>query len=296
MSYRGEPYYDNYSRGYVVEFVKENQTRCSSWLLLPAENLWPVWLRCTLYLMAMFYLFIGIAIISDVFMCSIEMITSKQKTIIRYDAERKVHVKKEVLVWNETVANLTLMALGSSAPEILLNTVETLQNLTEPPNQKDSLGTFTIIGSAAFNLLIITAVCIVSVPSPEAKKIKEFGVFLVTTAWSLFAYVWILIVVLWSSKGVVEIWEAWVTLGFLPLLVLTAYAQDSGWWCKRTPSVGNDPNCGSHMVRIHFLFIARNDLFFLLQDFQAIFFAGIHFFLLIIMELICVDMSLLPTY
>ncbi|XP_030832704.1 magnesium/proton exchanger 2 isoform X3 [Strongylocentrotus purpuratus] len=251
MSYRGVPYYDNYSLGYVVEFVKENQTRCSSWLLLPAENLWPAWLRCTLYLMAMFYLFIGIAIISDVFMCSIEMITSKQKTIIKYDAERKVHVKKEVLVWNETVANLTLMALGSSAPEILLNTVETLQNLTEPPNRKDSLGTFTIIGSAAFNLLIITAVCVVSVPSPEAKKIKEFGVFLVTTAWSLFAYVWILIVVLWSSKGVVEIWEAWVTLGFLPLLVLTAYAQDSGWWCKRTPSVGNDPNCGSHMnVRV----------------------------------------------
>ena len=27
-------------------------------------------------------------------------------------------------VWNATVANLTLMALGSSAPEILLNVIE----------------------------------------------------------------------------------------------------------------------------------------------------------------------------
>lgn len=29
-----------------------------------------------------------------------------------------------VRVWNETVSNLTLMALGSSAPEILLSLIE----------------------------------------------------------------------------------------------------------------------------------------------------------------------------
>jgi solute carrier family 8 (sodium/calcium exchanger) len=29
-------------------------------------------------------------------------------------------------LWNPTVANLTLMALGSSAPEILLNVIETI--------------------------------------------------------------------------------------------------------------------------------------------------------------------------
>ena len=27
-------------------------------------------------------------------------------------------------VWNDTIANLTLMALGSSAPEIILNVIE----------------------------------------------------------------------------------------------------------------------------------------------------------------------------
>jgi len=30
--------------------------------------------------------------------------------------------------WNDTVANLTLMALGSSAPEILLSIIEILGN------------------------------------------------------------------------------------------------------------------------------------------------------------------------
>ncbi|XP_071488662.1 sodium/calcium exchanger 3-like, partial [Diadema antillarum] len=244
-------YYNNYSNGYIVELVPVNSTPCESWILLPAENLWPAWLRGILYFIAMFYIFIGIAIISDIFMCSIEVITSKQKTIIKYDPERKVQVKKEVLVWNETVANLTLMALGSSAPEILLSTVETLLTITDTPDRKDSLGTFTIIGSGAFNLMIITAVCVVSVPSPDIKRIKEFGVFILTTVWSIFAYVWILIVVLWSSRGVVELWEAWVTLAFLPILVFTAYCQDCGWWCKRGPSVGNDPNCESSLnVRV----------------------------------------------
>ena len=38
--------------------------------------------------------------------------------------ERTFHVR----VWNATIANLTLMALGSSAPEILLNVIEICGN------------------------------------------------------------------------------------------------------------------------------------------------------------------------
>ena len=63
-------------------------------------------------------LFIGVALFSDIFMGSIEEITSKTKKV-RIDGQ-----KVEVKVWNDTVANLSLMALGSSAPEILLSTVE----------------------------------------------------------------------------------------------------------------------------------------------------------------------------
>ena len=37
------------------------------------------------------------------------------------DGEQK---RVYVTVWNSTVANLTLMALGSSAPEILLSVIE----------------------------------------------------------------------------------------------------------------------------------------------------------------------------
>ena len=64
-----------------------------------------------------------------------------------------------VTVWNATVANLTLMALGSSAPEILLSLIEIGSNRF----YSGELGPSTIVGSAAFNLLVISAVCVVAV-------------------------------------------------------------------------------------------------------------------------------------
>ena len=220
------------SRGYVVEFIKDGDERCSSWLLLPAENLWHEGVRGVLYVIALLYLFMGIAIASDVFMSSIEVITSKKRKVVRWDEERQVRVEREVLVWNETVANLTLMALGSSAPEILLAVGETVQNLDQDVDS-DGLGTFTIIGSAAFNLLVITAICVMSVPYPDVKGIKELGVFGLTSVWSIFAYVWMLVVLAWVSPGVIEPWEAWITLAYFPAMVLTAYCQDCGWWLNK---------------------------------------------------------------
>uniref|UniRef100_H2XSK5 Calx-beta domain-containing protein n=1 Tax=Ciona intestinalis TaxID=7719 RepID=H2XSK5_CIOIN len=187
--------------------------------------------RGFIYIIAIAYLFIGVAIGSDVFMTSIEVITSKKRTIIIWDEELGENTKKEVLVWNETVANLTLLALGSSAPEILLATVETINEILSGNQAKGGgLGFYTIVGSAAFNLLVITGICIISVPSPSHKSIRELGVFILTSMWSLLAYVWLLCVMLWTSPNVVEPWEAWLTLIFFPLLVITAYAQDNGWW------------------------------------------------------------------
>ena len=63
-------------------------------------------------------------------------------------------------MWNDTVANLTLMALGSSAPEILPAVLETVMNLGGCPGE---LGASTIVGSAAFNLLVISGLSILAV-------------------------------------------------------------------------------------------------------------------------------------
>jgi len=234
--------FQKFENGIIVEFESDSLKVCASWLLLPGENLWGAGIRGFLYILFMFYLFIGIAIISDIFMGAIEVITSKKKVITRFDPITNEANTKEVLVWNETVANLSLMALGSSAPEILLAFVEQLGLLAsgidiDINSEVGGLGTFTIIGSAAFNLLVITGICIFSPAKGEIKRIEQFGVFCTTALWSVFAYVWILIVLQYNTPNEVEVWEAVVTFLFFPALILHAWAQDNNWWCigKKAP-------------------------------------------------------------
>ena len=59
---------------------------------------------------------------------AIEKITAKRVKVQIKNADGSI-VEKQVLFWNATVANLSLMALGSSAPEILLAVLETAINL-----------------------------------------------------------------------------------------------------------------------------------------------------------------------
>ena len=53
--------------------------------------------------------------------------------------------------------------------------------------------------------------------------------FCITAAFSIFAYIWLIIVLVWSSPGKVEIWEAVLTFLFFPILVCVAYAGDKGY-------------------------------------------------------------------
>ena len=141
-----------------------------------------------------------------------------------------------VPVWNPTVANLTLMALGSSAPEIFLSTIETVSTLGSTPGE---LGPSTIVGSAAFNFLVISGVSILAVneecdprtpkeiqedQTPKGvKKINDVNVFIITTSWSIIAYLWLL-KVLWDQK--VTVVEGVLTFSFFWIMLLMAYIAD----------------------------------------------------------------------
>ena len=81
-----------------------------------------------IYFVAIVWAFTAVAIISDVFMTSIEVITSAEKELEVDDELTGRKKKYRAKVWNDTVANLTLMALGSSAPEIMLSLIELLNN------------------------------------------------------------------------------------------------------------------------------------------------------------------------
>ena len=150
------------------------------------------------------------------------------------------------MIWNPTLANLTLMALGSSAPEIILNIYETCITLGETPGE---LGASTIVGSAAFNFLVISGVSIYAVHEGNderneqdleedgtplgVKKIEDIGVFAVTATFATLAYVWVFICL---RDFTVQPFEAYVTLGLMFVFLACAMCADKarqGWMKKR---------------------------------------------------------------
>lgn len=177
--------------------------------------------RGSVYFLALSYLFIGVSIVSDRFMAAIEVITSQEKEVKVKKPNGEVQIVV-VRVWNETIANLTLMALGSSAPEILLSIIEMFAKNFEAGD----LGPGTIVGSAAYNLFVIIAICVLVIPAGEVRKIKHLRVFFVTATWSVFAYVWLYLILDVISPNIVDIWEGVLTFMFFPATVATAYIAE----------------------------------------------------------------------
>merc|ERR1712141_671346 len=126
-------------------------------------------------------------------------------------------------------ANLTLMALGSSAPEIMLSVIE----IWAKNFKAGGLGPGTIVGSAAFNLFMIIGLCMYVIPDDEVRKIKHLRVFIVTATWSVFAYVWLYVILGPISYGRVESWEGILTFLFFPATVYTAYVADRRLFCYK---------------------------------------------------------------
>ncbi|OCT81724.1 sodium/calcium exchanger 1 [Xenopus laevis] len=204
----------------------EQNGECIDGVLLPA------WLphppttgdraaRAIVYFVALVYMFLGMSIVADRFMASIEVITSQERKVTFRRPNGEVTVTS-VRLWNETVSNLTLMALGSSAPEILLSIIEVVGRGFEAGD----MGPSTIVGSAAFNMFVIIGLCVSVVPDGETRRIRHPRVFAVTAFWSVFAYVWLFLILSWFSPGEVEVWEALLTFSFFPLCVLQAWIAD----------------------------------------------------------------------
>ncbi|KAL1503577.1 hypothetical protein AB1Y20_012055 [Prymnesium parvum] len=201
---------------------------CADGLMVPGPS--RTGLNMLFYIAMLCWTFLGVAIAADIFMVGIEMITSQEKKV-------NVIVKGKpqsftVLVWNGTVANLTLMALGSSAPEILLSTIE----ICSSGFYAGELGPSTIVGSAAFNLLGITAVCVLAIGA-EGKKIKDLSVFAITATFSVCAYLWLYVILIIVTPNIVDVWEGIITFMLFPALVYLAYLADTNAFsCMRHTS------------------------------------------------------------
>ena len=92
------------------------------------------------YAMGVLYLFIALAIIADDFFCP------------------SLDVIADWLKLSPDVSGATLMAAGSSAPELFTSAVGTFL--------RSDVGFGTIVGSAVFNLLFVVGVCILATTVP----------------------------------------------------------------------------------------------------------------------------------
>ncbi|KAM9477873.1 sodium/calcium exchanger 3 isoform 2-T2 [Clarias gariepinus] len=210
----------------VNETCSEETSKCKPGILLPIwypENpsTGDKMARVIVYFVAMIYMFLGVSIIADRFMAAIEVITSQEREIVVKRANGET-MTTTVRIWNETVSNLTLLALGSSAPEILLSLIE----ICGHGFHAGDLGPSTIVGSAAFNMFVIIGICVSAVPEGEVRKVKHLRVFFVTAACSIFAYVWLYMILAVFSPNEVQVWEGLITLVFFPACVILAWAAD----------------------------------------------------------------------
>jgi len=177
--------------------------------------------RGIVYLLAMIFLFIGIAYLANTFMSAIEIITSIKKEIrLRNDrGEEEVMV---VRIWNQTIAKLTIIALGGASSEVFLATITLISNNFV----SEDLGPSEIIASAAFSTMVVIGVCVFVIPKGETRRINHLPIFLVVAAWSTMGYIWLILVAAVISPGVVEVWEGLLTFSLFPCSLFSAYLAD----------------------------------------------------------------------
>ncbi|KAL0459699.1 UNVERIFIED_CONTAM: Magnesium/proton exchanger [Sesamum latifolium] len=201
--------------------------KCQLYLLFHAETKLGNGFRGFLYFVALAYCFIGLSAITARFFRSMENVVKHTRTVEEIDPCTNTKIVKHIKVWNYTIADITLLAFGTSFPQISLATIDAIRNLGNL--YAGGLGPGTLVGSAAFDLFPIHAVCVVVPKAGELKKISDIGVWLIELFWSFWAYIWLYITLEVWTPNVITLWEASLTVLQFGLLLLHAYAQDKRW-------------------------------------------------------------------
>ncbi|XVF80957.1 hypothetical protein PTKIN_Ptkin15bG0117300 [Pterospermum kingtungense] len=99
-----------------------------------------------------------------------ENVVKRTHTVVEIDPDTNTEIIRQEKVWNYTIADITLLAFGTSFPQISLATIDAIQNMGNL--YAGGLGPGTLVGSAAFDLFPIHAVCVVVPKAGELKKIS----------------------------------------------------------------------------------------------------------------------------
>lgn len=108
------------------------------------------------------------------------------------------------------------------------------------------LGPGTIVGSAAFNMFVIIGICVWTIPNGESRKIKHLRVFFITAFWSIFAYIWLYLILSVMTPGVVDVRQSLCgkKACYAVFFSLMTPKNDSRWGRADEVCAGNLANLG----------------------------------------------------
>lgn len=201
--------------------------KCESYFLFRGETTLGEGFRTFLYFLGLAYCFIGLSAITARFFRSMENVVKQSRKVVEIDPNTNAEVIRYEKVWNYAIADISLLAFGTSFPQISLATIDAIQNIGNL--YAGGMGPGTLVGSAAFDLFPIHAVCVVVPKAGELKKIADIGVWLAELFWSFWAYIWLYIILEVWTPNVITLWEALLTVLQYGLLLMHAYAQDKRW-------------------------------------------------------------------
>lgn len=103
--------------------------KCDSYLLFSGETSLGDGFQAFLYIVGLAYCFIGLSAITARFFRSMENIVKHSCRVVEIDPGSNAKIVRYEKVWNYAIADITLLAFGTSFPQISLATIDAIQNL-----------------------------------------------------------------------------------------------------------------------------------------------------------------------
>lgn len=105
------------------------QERCDSYLVFHGETALGNGLRTFLYFLGLAYCFLGLSAITARFFRSMENVVKHTRKVVEIDPCTGEEIIRHEKVWNFTIADISLLAFGTSFPQISLATIDAIRNL-----------------------------------------------------------------------------------------------------------------------------------------------------------------------
>lgn len=103
--------------------------KCDSYLLFSGETSLGDGFQAFLYIVGLAYCFIGLSAITARFFRSMENIVKHSRRVVEIDPCSNAKIVRYEKVWNYAIVDITLLAFGTSFPQISLATIDAIQNL-----------------------------------------------------------------------------------------------------------------------------------------------------------------------